>query len=273
MSSPRDAVQFTRESADRIAGVVRTVELTPTPGRPLNFDAVQSPPTGKPFRVATFTAAWNTGTQQVLTFVNQTATPNTVVAVNQLYDVAPLNSTQPQVCAIAREGTAWQFVNTADSSGAVRRATFQGAWNKGSNKTVAFASGETAQATNSLYAIPSKQGNRVCLVADIGSGWQLLNEEQNCATGKERSSLAGAQLTLSNTTASPLRGFVAMHDGDNECVLHCEFTKLRVIVAIEVVDRGQGPELKCEVRDIWAPRIIPTPAYEYVTIPSVDCNT
>jgi DNA-binding beta-propeller fold protein YncE len=39
MTTPRDAVQFTRESADRIAGVVRTLELTPARGAALNFEA------------------------------------------------------------------------------------------------------------------------------------------------------------------------------------------------------------------------------------------
>jgi hypothetical protein len=272
--TPRDAVQFTRESAERIAGVVRTVELATPSGRPMSFEPVQSTTQVKPFRMATFTAAWATGTQQVLTFQNQTTTPNTVAAFNQLYDVAPLDTTQPQVCAIAKEGTAWYFVNTKeDGGGAVRRATFQGAWSKGGTKAVAFASGETAQATNSLYAIPSKQGDRACMVANVGSGWQLLNEEQNCSTGKERSSLASAPLTLSDSTPSALRGFLAMKDGDNECVLHGEFTKLRVISEIEIADRGFGPELKCKVVDIWAPRVIPNPEYEYVTIPSADCNT
>lgn len=271
--SSRDAVQFTRESAERIANVVRATELTPTPGRPLTFEAMPPSANRKAFRMATFTAAWATGTQQVLTFQNQTATPNTVAAFNQLYDVAPLDTTQPQVCAIAKEGTAWYFVNTEGSGGAVRRATFQGAWSKGSTKVVTFANGQTAQAINSLYAIPNKQGDRVCMVADVGSGWQLLNEEQNCSTGKERSSLASAPLALSDSTPIALRGFLAMNDGDNECVLYGEFTKLRVISEIEIADRGFGPELKCKVFDIWAPRIVPNPQYEYVTIPSVDCNT
>jgi hypothetical protein len=111
MTTPRDPVQFTRESAERVANVVRAIELAAPQGKPLSFDAVQSLSAPKPFRIATFTAAWATGTEQVLTFHNQTTTPNTVMATNLLYRVEPPSTTEPQICAIAKAGTAWHFVN------------------------------------------------------------------------------------------------------------------------------------------------------------------
>jgi hypothetical protein len=176
--TPRDAVQFTRESAERIAGVVRTIELAAPKGKPLSFESVQSPPPNtKPFRIGTFTAAWATGTQQVVTFQNQTTTPNTVSATNLLYRVEPLTPNVPQTCAIAKEGTAWYFVNT-DFGGGTRKATFSGAWQKGSAKSVTLDGGIVVTAYNELYDIPAPTpAPGVCLVAyDTKSyTWRFVN--------------------------------------------------------------------------------------------------
>ena len=112
MSTPRDAVQFTRESADRIAGVVRTLELTPASGAALNFEAVQqSKPQSKVFRVGTFDGAWPKNSAKTITFRNQTTTPNTVSATNLLYEIASSGTASTaRVCIIGKEGTAWYFV-------------------------------------------------------------------------------------------------------------------------------------------------------------------
>jgi hypothetical protein len=106
MSTPRDAVQFTRESADRIAGAVRTLELTPASGAALNFEAVQSQ--RKTFRVCTFTGAWAKTSIKTVTFRNQTTTPNTVSATN-LFAAIPAPASSGN-CAIARDGTAWYLI-------------------------------------------------------------------------------------------------------------------------------------------------------------------
>jgi hypothetical protein len=107
MTTPRDAVQFTRESADRIAGVVRTLELTPASGAPLAFAALQEFRQRKVFRVCTFTGAWQINESKTLTFKNQTTTPNTVSASNLFW---PIPEGPQRDCAIAKEGTAWYLL-------------------------------------------------------------------------------------------------------------------------------------------------------------------
>jgi hypothetical protein len=279
--SNRDAVQFTRESAERIAGVVRSVELATPKGKPLSFEAVQSPPSqAKPFRIGTFTAAWAIGTQQVVTFENQTTTPNTVAAFNQLYDVAPLDTTQPQVCAIAKEGTAWYFVNTKDDGGGeVRKGSFTGAWGKGTTKTVQFTDGSTAAVTNSLYAIPSGSGSRDCIVAKIGDAWQLANESHSCVTGKDKESIASASEEIAENT-QVFRLLLSRGSGD-PCMKWVEVKPLTVITSIRFEDDGTGPILKCKMCKIWVPAFglsgstVPLDVgtgYVDVTIPVANCS-
>lgn len=63
---------------------------------------------GKTFRICTFTGAWSKASTKTITFFNQTATPNTVVAVNLFANIpAPTGS---RSCAIARDGTAWYLI-------------------------------------------------------------------------------------------------------------------------------------------------------------------
>jgi hypothetical protein len=102
-----EPTQFTRESAERIANVVRAAELASPAARPLSFELVDTPQKQRLFRVCTFTGAWSIGDTKTVTFRNQTATPNTVAAVNLFYTL-PDNGTSD--CAIAKEGTAWYLV-------------------------------------------------------------------------------------------------------------------------------------------------------------------
>ena len=105
MTTPRDAVQFTRESADRIAGVVRTLELTPARGAALNFDAMPPSANRKVFRVCTFTGAWAINGTKTVTLRGVTAT---LSAVNLFSDVSVNCGTRN--CAVARDGTAWYLI-------------------------------------------------------------------------------------------------------------------------------------------------------------------
>jgi len=102
--SNRDAVQFTRESAERIANVVRAAELAPSPGRALTFDAVMA--TGKPkaFRMATFTGAWAIDGTKTVTLRGSTATLSAVNLFLNLPDNGQRN------CAVAKDGTAWNLI-------------------------------------------------------------------------------------------------------------------------------------------------------------------
>ena len=64
---------------------------------------------GKVFRVCTFTGAWAIGGTKTVTFKNQTATPNTVAAVNLFFPVPAPGATTD--CAIAKDGTAWYLID------------------------------------------------------------------------------------------------------------------------------------------------------------------
>lgn len=99
----RDAVQFTRESAERIANVVRAAELTPRGGRALTFDAIQQSASRKTFRMGTYTGAWPRGTVNVVTLDNG----STLSASNRFFDLPSLGV---RSCAIAKDGTAWHLV-------------------------------------------------------------------------------------------------------------------------------------------------------------------
>jgi hypothetical protein len=101
--SARDPVQFTRESAERIANVVRAAELTPTPGRRLNFDAILESPRRRVFRMGTFTGAWPINTAKVVTLDNGVV----LAAVNRFFDHPNVGTRN---CAVAKDGTAWYLV-------------------------------------------------------------------------------------------------------------------------------------------------------------------
>lgn len=104
MTSPRDPTQFTRESAERIAKVVRAAELSYPRSRPLAFDRADAPPMRKVFRIATFTGPWPIGTDKEVTFKYVTETPNTANVTNLFCGLNP--NFQCDV-SIAKEGTAW----------------------------------------------------------------------------------------------------------------------------------------------------------------------
>jgi hypothetical protein len=110
MSNPLDATQFTLESAERIARVVRAAELGSPQARALTFDRVDAQRKDKVFRVCTFTGAWSIGSAKTVTFQNVTSTPNTVSAVNLFFPIGTAQ-TSTLTCAVAKDGTAWYLVD------------------------------------------------------------------------------------------------------------------------------------------------------------------
>ena len=106
MTRPRDPTQFTRESAERIANVVRAAELGAAPARPLNFERVDVVRKSKVFRVGTYSGAWSKNTDKTVTFRGITATPNTVSASNIFANITAASGN----CAIAKDGTAWFLI-------------------------------------------------------------------------------------------------------------------------------------------------------------------
>lgn len=103
-------MQFTRESAERIASVVRAAELTPRAAKPLAFDRVDDPPSRRVFRIATFTGNWPINATKTVTFKYVTNTPNTAVVTNLFFPLVPGPSGNKD-CAIAKEGTAWFLID------------------------------------------------------------------------------------------------------------------------------------------------------------------
>jgi len=104
-----ERVTFTKPAAERIAKVVRAVEGGDRDAGPLTFGNRGVAGNPKTFRVCTFTGAWSINDTKTVTFKNQTATPNTVAAVNLFFPFpAPASATD---CAIAKEGTAWYLID------------------------------------------------------------------------------------------------------------------------------------------------------------------
>jgi hypothetical protein len=104
---PFDAVQFTRESAERVARVVRQTELTPAAASPLTFESRLSDRHPKQVRAATFSGSWPIGSVKTVTFkYAPTATAN---VTNLSWPIA-LSGYVNEDCVVGREGTNWWLV-------------------------------------------------------------------------------------------------------------------------------------------------------------------
>jgi hypothetical protein len=104
---PADAVQFTRESAERVARVVRQAEITPAAASPLTFDRRLSDRHPKQVRAATFSGAWPIGSVKTVTFkYAPTATAN---VTNLSWPIA-LSGYVNEDCVVGKEGTSWWLV-------------------------------------------------------------------------------------------------------------------------------------------------------------------
>jgi len=104
---PADAVQFTYESAERIANVVRAAETTPPSASPLTFDKRFADRMPNQVRAATFSGAWPIGSTKTVTLkYSPTATVN---AVNLSWPIT-LPGYTAETCIVGREGTNWWLV-------------------------------------------------------------------------------------------------------------------------------------------------------------------
>jgi hypothetical protein len=104
---PTDAVQFTLESAERIADVVRAAELATPQGRPLTFDARVPERMPKQVRAATFTGSWAINASKVVTFKYA---PTATQTVTNLSWPITHNHTAAENCIVGKEGTSWWLV-------------------------------------------------------------------------------------------------------------------------------------------------------------------
>jgi hypothetical protein len=104
---PRDAVQFTRESAERIASVVRSAELSPAVAAPLSFDRIAEGRIPKQVRAATFSGSWPIGSNKVVTFTNM---PTSTATVQNMSWPITENGYSNEPCIVGKDGTAWYLV-------------------------------------------------------------------------------------------------------------------------------------------------------------------
>jgi hypothetical protein len=115
-----ERVTFTRPAAERIAKVVRHVEGGDRDQAGITYGSAPASQQ-KTFRVCTFTGAWAIDAAKVVTFRNQTTTPNTVSATN-LFLGLPENGTRN--CGIAKDGTGWYLIQwQMDAATALSGAT------------------------------------------------------------------------------------------------------------------------------------------------------
>jgi hypothetical protein len=103
---PFDAVQFTKESAERIANVVRRAELTPAAGVPLEFDKrfYDNKDKNKHIRVATFSGSWPAGSVKTVTLKYA---PTATASVTNLTWPIDLSGYLNEDCIVGKEGTNW----------------------------------------------------------------------------------------------------------------------------------------------------------------------
>ena len=101
-------VKFSRQSAQRIAKAVRTVEGGNRDQPGITFDHPTPSNNAKVFRIGTFTGSWSIGATKTVTFKYATNTPNTASATNLFF---PITGTASSDCAIAKDGTAWFLID------------------------------------------------------------------------------------------------------------------------------------------------------------------
>jgi hypothetical protein len=102
-----DAVQFTRESAERIAGVVRAAETAYPAASPLTFERRVTDRVPKQVRAATFTGSWGIGASKTVTFKYA---PTVTQTVTNLTWPITHNHASPVNCLVGKEGTSWWLV-------------------------------------------------------------------------------------------------------------------------------------------------------------------
>lgn len=73
MTRPTDPIQFTRESAERIASVIRATEVTPRPGKPLTFEPYLEGNRAR-LLVGDFVGPWLVDTFATVTLAGSTVT-------------------------------------------------------------------------------------------------------------------------------------------------------------------------------------------------------
>ena len=192
MSNQLDATQFTLESAERIARVVRAAELGSPQARALTFDRVDVFKNAKAFRVATFTGAWAIDSAKTVTFRNVTSTPNTVSAVNLFFPIGT-GQTSTLTCAVAKDGTAWYLIDVPMQTAT---AVFIGTTSTGVIVTsTATGISVSSSATASYVTDVSLSGSLNTSSCSITIGKTLTTASRTFITGTATAVFIGATAT------------------------------------------------------------------------------
>ena len=104
---PSSPVQFTLESAERIANVVRSAEVTPAAAAPLSFAKRFPERIPKQIRAATFSGSWPIGSDKSVTF---TSLPTATANVTNLSWPITSSGYSNEPCIVGKDGTAWYLV-------------------------------------------------------------------------------------------------------------------------------------------------------------------
>jgi len=204
MTRPRDPTQFTRESAERIANVVRAAELATPAARPLSFDPLFDPRKPKLFRVATFTGAWAINATKTVTFKYQAATPNTASVTNLFF---PIAASAGSDCGIAKDGTAWYLIDVPFETAT---AVFVGSTASGirvaSTATAMVLSGVSQSAVLTDVTLSASLNTSACT---ISIGKTLVTASRTFVSGTATATVIGTTATSvfvqSTVTATFLR--------------------------------------------------------------------
>lgn len=107
-ADPFSPTQFTRESAERIARVVRAAETAPQVASALTFaKRMFSETKGGGVKKAAFNGSWSMGTSATITLLQQPT--STAVAYNLTWPITA-GGYQNQECLVGKEGTNWWLV-------------------------------------------------------------------------------------------------------------------------------------------------------------------
>lgn len=250
--SKQRPVQFTRQSAERIAAVVRQVELAaPGGGASLAFDRA---PTDQFKVVATakFTGSWEVGKshRKTCTFTMPDGNTATASVVNM---VAPYyvngDDTEEKQCVIGRkQGTSWFFISSMPQS-EVRSGFVSGEWPQNSWNAVHLHNPGVGEdnpvfAFNRIGAITSTAVTEV-VVGREGKKWFLASGGGK-GISVETGTFAGSWTAGSSKTVSLSGGRTATVRND----VNSASKSGTVVVALTDAENGIAIELPQEGAEI-----------------------
>ena len=200
-----ERMAFTRPAAERIAKVVRTVEAGDRDQAGLTFGSRVGGPSGKTFRVCTFTGAWSINASKTVTFKYQTTTPNTVSAMNLFFPITN-TATAARDCAIAKDGTAWFLIDvplataTAVFITSTATATFFGT---ASTSTLTFFSPASTSQLTFVTGVSASLNTTDCTISVSAATATATSISMSGTQTAVSVSMAGTQtMTFLQTTAT-----------------------------------------------------------------------